>query len=288
VASTGRRIFSPQRWQAIAREAAMTALRGMPGYDGFLLSLCPLWSAVQIPPMSASFASVRVLEYIQREPRGADQYPGWDFRPSDSLRIYLHKLDEIVVRHLHLTDAGAGAWWVKEDLHTDAIKQEPRPWWDRVDWWRWDPPARVIQQREVSEFGVRLTDLDPDTGEVVSTRVFLSDDPAQAFQAWSDWQRAEAATTRAIETTFMQRYQAEKWQKNAGSEATMAKKDIPALMAWYRFGARPAKESTQRRLNDLARDALGLDPPSTHHNLRKKQGKVAKVFRRKAGNSRVS
>lgn len=257
--SEGRGVFPPQRQQAKAREAAMDALRAMPAYNEFLLSLRQRWATVQVAPISAMFASVRALEDVQHARPGADQFPGWDIRPSPELRTYLHRLNEIVERHLHLTDidAGTAAWWVKQDLHTDALKHDPCPWHDRVDLWRFEAPHPAPEVRITTEgFGVRVTLHDPATGVHLwhPDPETEKDDPARVFPDLD-------AALAFVADTITQHYMAQGWRKNPASEAKMLKKDIPALMTWYVDGKCPADEPTQRRLQDLARKTLMLNPP---------------------------
>jgi hypothetical protein len=224
----------------------MNALRAMPSYDGYLLSLQQLWPAAQIPRMSARFTTLRVLEHVQREPHDADLYPGWSIRRSDGLGIYLRRMGDIVRRHLHLTNADAAAWWVKQDLHTDAIKEDPRPWSDRIDVWRFEVPKPAPEVRiRVAGFGVRVALHDPATDERIAMQVFDDLDAAVTFG----------------ETTLAQHCQDQGWQRNAASEVKMLKQDIPALVAWYVEDTCPPDEHVRERLQDLARDVLILDPP---------------------------
>jgi hypothetical protein len=243
----------------------MTALRKMPAYDGFLLSLRQRWSATQISPMSAQFVTVRSLEQIQHDPQAVDQYEGWGIRPSPALRTYLHRLDDIVARHLHLTVDGTAAWWVKQVLHEDAIEHTPPPYHARFDVGEGEapPPAAVNVRITTEGFGVRVTQHDPETGahlwhhdlatgELVPAWVFPDRDAALAF----------------IKDTLAQHDQAQGWQHNPTTETRTLEHDIPALMRWYVAGDSPADESTRRRLQGLARDVLVLDPPRNPRKTR--------------------
>jgi hypothetical protein len=235
----------------------------MGGYNAGLVSLRSLWSATQIPPMSARFLSVRILEYIQHEPQGADQYEEWDVRPSDSLRTYLRKLNEVVADDLHLTAAGAAAWWVKQVLHEDAIEHTPPPHHSRIDQFPAPKPAPEVRIHDEG-FGARVTLHDPASGELVATQVFPNLDAAQRF----------------IAATIAQHAQDQGWQKNPKNETTMLTKDVPALMWWYVAGVRPSDKNSRQRLRKLARDALGLDAPPLKTGSGTKTH--AKFFRRVA------
>jgi hypothetical protein len=269
VARSPRRIVSPPQWQAKARDAAVNALRAMDDYDKGLVSLRLLWSATQIPPMSAKFLSVRILEHIQHEPHGADQYEKWDVRPSDSLRTYLRKLNEVVAGDLHLTAAGDAAWWVKQVLHEDAIEHKPPPNHSRIDLGTLPAPKPAPEVRiHVAGFGVRVTLHDPATGELVTTQVFSALDAALMF----------------VETTVTQHCQDQGWWKNPKNETEMLKTDIPALMAWYVAGDRPDEGADRRRLRALARHVLALDaPPSDAVAFPESRGTTAKGRRKTRG-----
>jgi hypothetical protein len=253
VAATSRLILSPQRRQANAREAAMNVLRAGPDHPELLLSLRQRWSAVGVGRHTILFTSLRALDRIQRGPTDADLYARCRIRPSDQLRVYLSKLDEITAEHLRLTDAGAPAWWVRQELHHDAIGDDPPDWWDRVDLWRFARPAPAPEVRITTQaFGVRLQLHDPSTGELASTQVFPTITSATAF----------------ITETLARHQQSEGWQHNAVSEAKMLERDIPALMQWYRVGRPPPAVKT-RRLVEIAGDVLMLDPPRSDATPRK-------------------
>ena len=256
MARSGRRILSPHRRHANAREAAMTAIRAMPDSSGLLLSLRQRWDAVQLrttaggkpvsPKAIALFTPLGVLDRIQRGPHDPDLQTDRLVWPSDELRLYLNKLDEITAQHLHLTDQGTPARWIREDLHRDPIKDAPPDWWERVDLWRFEAPAPAPELRIATQgFGVRVTQHDPETGELVATQVFSDLGAAQKF----------------FDDTITRHQQAQGWQRNPASETKMLEQDIPTLMRWYVAGDCPADEPTRRRLQDLARDVLMLDPP---------------------------
>ena len=269
MASTGRLIVPPQRRQANARAAAMTALRAMPQYDGFLLSLRQRWSAIRLPPATALFTPLGILERIQCGPHDAGLQTDSGLRPSNALRLYLHKLDEIVAQHFHLTDTGAPAWWVREDLHRDVLKDDPCSWTDRVDLWRFEAPAPAPELRITTEgFGVRVAQHDPTTAELVSTRVFPDRESAQKF----------------VDDTYARHEQAQGWQRNPVSETKMLEHDIPALMHWYRSGVGPSEAAMRRRLTQIARDVLMLDPPLADAVASpESRGTPAKVRRKTSG-----
>lgn len=250
MARSPRRIVSPQRRQANAREAVITALQARPGYSGLLLSLRQRWSAVEIRPVNAPFTPLTILDRIQRSPYDTALVKDWEIQPSEALRLYLNKLDDITIRQFHLTDVdtGAAAWWVRQDLHIDTTQNEPLGWgWtDRVDPWRFPAPAALPEWRIApSAFGVRVTLTTPDTGERVSPEVFPD----------------LASALRKIQEAITRHYQEQGWQRNAATEARTTKQDIPALVQWYCSGQPPARQATQRRLMDLAREVLMLGPP---------------------------
>ena len=103
----------------------MTAIQAWPAYDGLLLPLRQRWSAVGVGTVTALFTPLSILDRIQRGPYDADLCADWMIRPSDTLRVYLRKLDEIVTRQFHLTDAAAPAWWVRQGLHIATVEDDP-------------------------------------------------------------------------------------------------------------------------------------------------------------------
>jgi hypothetical protein len=237
----------------------MNALRARDEYPGFLLSLRQQWAAVGVLPYIAHWTPLPVLEQIQRGPHDEALQENWLIQPSDALRIYLNKLDAIVGQHCHLTDVDteAPAWWVRRELHGDVIKDAPRSWIDLVDEGRFEAPKPAPQLRiRVAGFGVRVTGHDPATDELVTTHLFDTLDAAVTFS----------------EATLAQHCQDQGWQRNAASEAKMLEQDIPALVSWYVARDVPRAEPTRRRLIDIARDVLALDPPptpNTHHPAKK-------------------
>jgi hypothetical protein len=251
----GRVVVSPPRRQANAREAAMNALRAMPNYGEFVLSLRQAWKAVQDRQVGGEWVSLLILNHVQRDPYDADLYTNLGLRSSTELRTYLAKLDDIVARHFQLTADDAPAWWVRQDLHNDALRAEPIPWWDRADPWRFEAPAEPPEWRIApTAFSVHVTQHAPNAEAPVSAEIFPD---------------LESAIT-AVEASITQHYRAQGWQRNAAAEARMLEQDIPALVAWYVAGRQPDADKDRRRLRDIARNELVLDLPPPAPNRRRK------------------